>query len=70
MLEKFFLQSKTIIGAIVTILPVIAGLAGFSFTGEDGALITEAWDTILQAIGTVLVVYGRFTANTTLKIAP
>jgi hypothetical protein len=69
-MDKFILKSKTVIGAIVMLLPVLAQLFGFAFSAEDGALITNGWDQVIQAIGAVLVIFGRFTAKSGLSLNP
>lgn len=69
-MDKFFLQSKTILGAIVTILPVLSSLFGFHFTGDEGAMISGAWDNIIQAVGAILVVWGRVTAKDSITLNP
>lgn len=60
--DKFFLKSKTIIGVIVSILPALLPELGISFSVEDGQLINNSVDAVIQGIGAVLAVYGRFVA--------
>lgn len=62
-MNKFFLKSKTIIGAIVSILPVLLPQIGISFSPEDGAMINDTVDKIIHAAGAVLAIYGRFDAG-------
>lgn len=60
---KSFLESKTIVGVIIGLLPTIGALFGVEITVgdiEDGA---QAVDTILQGLGAALAIYGRVTAN-------
>lgn len=60
---KFFLKSKTIIGIIVSMLPVLLPEFGVSFSTDDAALINKNVDLIVQAIGASLATYGRFAAG-------
>jgi hypothetical protein len=71
---KNFLQSKTIIGALLIILSVIAPLIGLDFTSADANALTakfEVFSTVtMELVGAVLVVWGRFSAKTDLTILP
>ncbi len=67
---KFFLSSKTIIGAILTAIVAFAPLVGLSFSADDAQLVSTQIDAILKAIGILLVVWGRLTATTSLTIKP
>ena len=67
-MNKFFLKSKTIMGALVTLAPTIAVLFGYTMTEDDSAMITETGDAIIQLIGAALVVYGRVTAEEKLYV--
>ena len=69
-MDKFILKSKTVVGAIVMLLPVLAQLFGFSFSADDSAMITEGWDQVVSAIGAVMVVIGRFTAKSNISLNP
>jgi len=62
-MDKFFLKSKTIIGVIVTVLPTLLPALGVSFSAEDAQLISSTGDAIIQAVGALLAVYGRFVAK-------
>lgn len=62
-MEKFFLQSKTILGALLAIAVNLAPLVGLSFSGEDATQITQGWDAILNGISAILVVWGRVSAE-------
>ena len=66
--EKFFLKSKTIIGAVLTFLVVLLPNMGINFTADDSALVSNLADQIIVAATTGLTVYGRFTANTKVKV--
>ena len=58
---KFFLKSKTVIGAIIAVLPTLGPLLGFGI--DDQVLVNEAWDALQTIAGAVLSVYGRFKAE-------
>ena len=65
---KIFLASKTVWGVVLIALPQILPLLGFSFTADDTSLLTTAGDQVFQAIGAVIVVWGRWSASTKLSI--
>jgi uncharacterized membrane protein len=67
-MNKFFLKSKTIIGALVTMAPTIATLFGFTFTENDSVMISQVADGIIQILGAALVVYGRLNAKEKLYV--
>ena len=61
--QKFFLKSKTIWGVIVMAMPALLPVFGVTLGADDTALITQAGDQVMAAIGAVLAVYGRFQAG-------
>lgn len=61
--EKFFLQSKTIIAALIALFVQLAPMLGLHFTADDGALVTKHIDAIITSLMSVLAVYGRVTAS-------
>lgn len=65
--EKFFLRSKTIIGAIMTLAVVILPQCGISFSEQDGVFMTDALDAIAQGIGAALSIYGRTKAKDAIR---
>lgn len=67
-MDKFFLKSKTIIGIVLTALVALLPQFGITFTQEDGALISQAWDAIAQACLLVFAGWGRFVGGTKLKL--
>lgn len=67
---KFFLQSKTIIGAILIVISTLAPLIGFTFTTADVALVGGNVGNIIDGIGVLLVVWGRISAKTELVATP
>ena len=66
--SKFWLQSKTILGAILMTIVTFAPIIGLNFTADDAALVTEQVDKIVQAISIALVVWGRVTASKALSV--
>ena len=68
--DKFALKSKTIIGALLAMLTVIAPELGLTFTGEDGQLISELWDNVLITMYSALAIWGRFAATKPLRLKP
>lgn len=67
-MNKFFLKSKTIIGALVTLAPTLATVFGITFTEDDSAMISQMADGIIQILGTTLVIWGRVTAKDKLYV--
>lgn len=71
---KFILKSKTMIGAILIFLSLVAPVLGFEFTETDAntlsGTIAAMLDTIMQVVGLLMVVWGRFTAETVITIVP
>jgi len=65
---KFFLASKTIWGVIIMALPALLPLAGISFGPDDTAVVNDAADKIFQAVGALIVIWGRWSASAGLKI--
>ena len=56
---KSFLASKTIWGLIILVAPAISSLLGFDVSTEVGG----TWESIIEIIGLVLGIYGRWKAN-------
>lgn len=56
-------KSKTILGIVVTFLVALLPQFGITFSSDDGALITQAWDSAVQAISLALAFYGRVVAK-------
>ena len=70
MQEKFIAKSKTVQGLIVTALPMLATLIGFSWTGEDNASVNETINALITFVGLAWGLYGRLTATHDIKILP
>lgn len=62
------LRSKTIWGAIVMAIGGAAHLFGLPFTEADQQNLTQALGGLADAVGLVLVVWGRVTAKGPIKI--
>lgn len=60
---KSFLASKTIWGAVIAVLPAVAGLFGYTVTGGDATDAAGHANAIVTAIGGLLAIYGRVTAT-------
>jgi uncharacterized membrane protein (DUF441 family) len=65
---KFLLKSKTIVGIIVGILPALLPAIGITFSVDDGVLINNVADLVVQLAAACLAVYGRFTATDKLTV--
>ena len=68
--DKFILKSKTIQGLVIMVIPMLASLVGFEWTGEDGADLNQLIDAGLTFLGFAWGFYGRMTATTDLKALP
>ena len=62
------MKSKTIIGIILAMLPALAVQLGVSFTENDGAMISQAVDLVVQLAGSGLAIYGRWVADVPLSV--
>jgi len=69
-LEKFFLKSKTIVGVLATFLVGVLPMVGITFGMEDGALITQLWDSVIQTATLGLAAYGRIKAQGSISATP
>lgn len=61
---KNFLASKTIWGLLILISPAISALLGFDVSAEIGG----TYESIIEIIGLILGIYGRWTANANITI--
>lgn len=64
MQPKWFLKSKTVWGAIVATAPIWLKAVGVDIGEDNLGLLSKYGNDILGVIGTGLVLYGRFKANT------
>ena len=67
---KWFLQSKTILGLIVSVLPALLPALGISFSGDDVGLVNNLVDSLMPFGGAAFAAYGRFVSTTQVKLAP
>jgi len=74
MYSKFFLQSKTIIGALLIALSMIAPVLGIEFTAAEADTLLQKIglliDSSLEIVGLILVVWGRVTAVQPVSLFP
>lgn len=72
--QKFFMKSKTIIGAILIALSMVAPILGIDFTADDANTLVEKIgvfvEATVQVLGLILVVWGRITASAPLTMGP
>lgn len=67
---KWFIKSKTLLGVVLSILPALLPAIGVSFSVDDSQLVSGSVDGILQGIGALLAIYGRFVAKSPVTAAP
>lgn len=67
---EWFIKSKTFLGLVVSMLPMIGQLAGFTFTADDASFVSENVDSAIQAIGGAIAMYGRFVAKSPIHVVP
>ena len=56
---KAWYQSKTIWGAVVAILGLVAGAFGYGIGAEDQASLIDIMTTTGASLGGLLAIYGR-----------
>lgn len=66
---KWFLQSKTILGLIVSILPALLPAVGVSFSGDDVGLVNGLVDSLMTFGGALFAAYGRWVAKSPVSAA-
>lgn len=59
--------SKTIIGAVITVLALVAGVFGYGIGAEDQAALADYAVTIGGVVGGLLAIYGRVKASKEIK---
>lgn len=67
---KWFVRSKTLIGLLLTMLPVLLPMIGISFDAADQALVGDFADKVIQLTGAALIVYARFKDGSQLTVTP
>jgi hypothetical protein len=68
--SKIFLTSKTLWGVFIMALPVVLPMFGISMTLDDTALFNDTADKVFEAVGAILVVWGRLTAKKAISVGP
>jgi len=68
--SKFILQSRTIWGVIIMALPAVLPLFGIEFGAEAVGESNIAFNSLIEFVGAVLAVYGRFKAETSISVTP
>lgn len=64
---KKWYQSKTIWGSIITILSIVAGVAGYQIDPSMQQELVNDFAGIGAIVGSLIAVYGRITANAKIK---
>jgi len=64
---KPWYQSKTIIGAVITVLALVAGVFGYGIGAEDQAALADYAVTLGGVVGGLLAIYGRVKASKDIK---
>lgn len=73
MSSKWFLKSKTVLGAIAMAapeLPKVLGIIGVSVGEGDVDLISGTADAIIQLLGFIFVIIGRFKSSGAIHFVP
>lgn len=65
---KWLLQSKTIWGGILMMLPTIASILGIELSSDQVGAVAALADELFEFIGFSLVAYGRITASAPVTI--
>lgn len=58
-MDKFFIKSTTILGALIGFLPNVAIMFGYDFTAADGEAILSFWNELAAFLGFIMVLIGR-----------
>ena len=64
---KPWYQSKTIIGAVVTVLAMILTAFGYGIGAEDQAALVDYAVSLGGVVGGLLAIYGRLKASKDIK---
>jgi len=65
--SKFVLQSKTVIGLILSTLVLWAPQVGIDFDQEDATFLSENWNEILATGFGAYAAWGRIVAQTKVR---
>lgn len=71
-MNKFFLRSKTVIGALIAGAPAVLGAFGVSIPelGELGNTVMDWLDASNEIVGMAIAIYGRFQASDAVTLIP
>jgi len=73
-MDKWFLRSKTIWGAIIAAAPGLSQAFGWDVSAgelaEAGSRMSAVLDSLQALVGVVLIVWGRNTARGTVALMP
>lgn len=64
---KHWYQSKTIIGAVVTVLALVLTAFGYGIGAEDQAALVDYAVSLGGVVGGLLAIYGRVKASKEIK---
>ena len=67
---KWLGQSKTIIAIVLAMFVSLAPEIGISFGSDEAALINEVVDKFVEFVLLVIAAFGRFVADTPLRMKP
>ena len=65
--QKVWYQSRAIIGSIITILALLAGLFNLTITAEDQSNIVELVMVAVGVVSSIFAIWGRVRASKTIK---
>lgn len=65
--DKFVLQSKTVVGLLISIFPIILPLFGISFSEDDAQFVSQSADSAITLIGSAVALYGRVKAESKVR---
>lgn len=63
------LTSKTIWGVLVMLLPTVGAWLGFDISADDASEAGVHIDTLIEAAGALLAVYGRVAAKAKIGVS-
>lgn len=71
-MSKFFLKSKTVIGALIAGLPAVLGAFGVTVPelGGLGDTLVTWLDASNEIVGMAIAIYGRFQATDAVTLMP
>lgn len=69
-MQKFFLNSKTLWGIVMMILPTVFQFFGWQWDAANAGDIEKAFGYGVELVGAILAVYGRVVATKPLSATP